>query len=416
MSDPGFGGYAALLAVPPRTRVVLSGLIARAPIAVLGFGMLFFAHDRTGSYAIGGAASGLAVAAMGVIGPFAGRIADRHGQRQILLASAVLHPLAVVGAVIVGDLGTIPLLIAFSALCGMTVAPVGAFMRARWSALVQDQGLLRTAFAIEAVADEVVWVFGPAIAALLASSVVSAGGLVLSGILGPAGAIFLRLMPEPFNTAHDGTAHQPFRLLRSLPFTVLLLMSLATGLCFGINDLTVISMATSDGVPALAGTVLTAYSIGSASGGFVFGALSPRFRSTPMLVGTCAALLLTWGALAFVPSIWWLYPVGIFAGASIAPFMIAVNHVAQSIVPGAIVTEALAWLTTLVIAGMSAGSLIGGVINDAGGPRDAFALVALIATVPLVLVLAFSFAFIRLPAAHGGEPATDLRGCVEYEE
>lgn len=226
MSDAGFGGYAALLAAPPRTRVVLSGLIARAPIA---------------------------------------------------------------GAVTFGDLGSVPLLILFSVVCGITVAPVGAFMRARWSALVQDQRLLRTAFAIEAVADEVVWVFGPAVAALLASSVVTSGGLVLSGILGPAGAIFLRLMPEPANTDHAEPAHEPFRLLRSAPFIVLLLMSFATGLCFGINGLTVISMATSDGVPALAGTVLTAYSVGSASGGIIFGAISPRFRSTPMLVGTCAA-------------------------------------------------------------------------------------------------------------------------------
>lgn len=407
MSNTGFGGYAALLAVAPRTRVVLSGLIARAPIAVLGFGMLFFVHDRTGSYAIGGAASGLAVAAMGFIGPFAGRVADRHGQRQILLASAVLHPVAIAGAVLFGDLGSIPLLIVFSVLCGMTVAPVGAFMRARWSALVQDAGMLRTAFAIEAVADEVVWVFGPAVAALLASSVVSSGGLVLSAILGPAGAIFLRLMPEPSNTEHAGTAHEPFRLLRSVPFVVLLLMSFATGLCFGINDLTVISMATSDRVPELAGTVLTAYSIGSASGGIIFGAISTRFRSTPMLVGTCAALLLTWGPLALVPSMWWLYPVGFFAGATIAPFMIAVNQVAHGMVPVGIVTEALAWLNTLVIAGMSLGSFFGGIINDGSGPREAFAFVALIAALPLVLVSAFSPAFMRLPAAGRGQTVVE---------
>lgn len=408
MSDTGFRGYGALLAVSPRTRVVISGLIARAPIAVLGFGMLFFAHDRTGSYAIGGAASGVAVAAMGFIGPFAGRVADRHGQRQILLASAVLHPLAVAGAVVFGNLGSVPLLIVFSALCGMTVAPVGAFMRARWSALVQDQGLLRTAFAIEAVADEIVWVFGPAVAALLASSVVPSGGLVLSGILGPAGAIFLRLMPEPSNTDHSETAHEPFRLLHSVPFIVLLLMSFATGLCFGINDLTVIAMATSDGVPALAGTVLTAYSIGSASGGIIFGAISPRFRSTPMLVGTCACLLVTWGCLALVPSMGWLYLVGLFAGAAIAPFMIAVNHVAHGIVPAVIVTEALAWLNTLVVAGMSIGSFFGGVINDGTGPRAAFGLVAAIAAVPLVLAVIFRPAFVPLPATFRSGAVPDL--------
>lgn len=80
---------------------------------------------------------------------------------------------------------------------------------------------------------------------------------------------------------------------------------------------------------------------------------------------------------------WWLYPAGV-------------------------VTEALAWLNTLVIAGMSVGSFAGGIINDGSGPRAAFAVVALIAAAPLVLVLAFRPAFTRLPAACGGEPAADV--------
>jgi MFS family permease len=367
--------------------MVIAGLLARTPIAVLGFGFLYFAHAQTGAYAIGGLTSGLAIASMGVVGPFAGRVADRRGQRQLLLLSAIAHPLAIAGAIAAGYLGLVIPLVVMSALCGATVAPVGAFMRARWSALVEDTFLLRTAFAIEAVADEIVWVFGPAVAAFIASGIAPAGGLVLSGILGPLGAILLRLMPDARRAPVTEGKHEPFRLLSSAPFLVLIAASFATGLGFGINDLSIVSMATTSGVPALAGTVLTVYSIGSASGGFIFGAISTRFRSRPMLIGTCIALFVTWAPLALAPNIWWFYPIGLFAGATIAPLMITVNHIAHQIVPAAIVTEALAWLTTLVIVGMSLGSFAGGLINDAAGPRAAFAVVACTSVVPLILVL-----------------------------
>jgi MFS family permease len=367
--------------------MVTAGLLARTPIAVLGFGFLFFSHASTGSYALGGLTSGLAIASMGLIGPLAGRVADRRGQRQLLLASSITHPLAIAGAIICGDLGSTIGLVVMSVFCGVTVAPVGAFMRARWSTIVEDAFLLRTAYAIEAVADEIVWVFGPAVAAFLAAGVTPAGGLILSGIVGPLGALFLRVMPDARPVANTGHVHRPAQLLRSAPFLVLLIASFATGIGFGINDLSIVSMATANGVPELAGTVLTAYSIGSASGGFLFGALSTRLRSRQMLVGTALALFVTWSALALAPGIWWFYPLGFLAGATIAPLMIAVNHIAHEIVAPAIITEALAWLNTLVICGMSVGSFAGGLINDAAGPHTAFLVVACTSAAPIVLVL-----------------------------
>ncbi|GAB3801018.1 MFS transporter [Humibacter antri] len=387
MSNLGFRAYGRLLSVPSRTLMVVAGLLARTPIAVLGFGFLFFAHASTGSYALGGLTSGLAIASMGLVGPLAGRVADRRGQRQLLLASAITHPLAIAGAVACGYLGSMVGLVIMSVFCGVTVAPVGAFMRARWSSIVEDTFLLRTAYAVEAVADEIVWVFGPAVAAFLAAGVAPAGGLILSGIIGPIGALFLRMMPDAKPASATEHVHRPGRLLRSAPFVILLVVSFATGIGFGINDLSIVSLATANGVPELAGTVLTAYSIGSASGGFLFGALSTRLGSRQMLVGTSLALFITWASLALAPGIWWFYPLGFFAGATIAPLMIAVNHIAHEIVPPTIITEALAWLNTLVICGMSLGSFAGGLINDATGPRTAFVVVACSSAVPILLVL-----------------------------
>ena len=404
MSNLGFRAYGRLLSVPSRTLMVVAGLLARTPIAVLGFGFLYFAHASTGSYALGGLTSGLAIASMGLVGPLAGRVADRRGQRQLLLASAITHPIAIAGAIACGYLGSMVGLVIMSVFCGVTVAPVGAFMRARWSAIVEDTFLLRTAYAIEGVADEIVWVFGPAVAAFLAAGVAPAGGLILSGIIGPLGALFLRMMPDAKPVAVTEHAHRPGQLLRSAPFVILLIASFATGIGFGINDLSIVSLASANGVPELAGTVLTAYSIGSASGGFLFGALSTRLGSRQMLVGTALALFVTWASLALLPGIWWFYPLGVLAGATIAPFFIAVNHIAHEIVSPAIITEALAWLNTLVICGMSLGSFTGGLINDAAGPRTAFVVVACAAAVPILLVL-LSLPVFKTAERHPAEEA-----------
>ena len=211
-------------------------------------------------------------------------------------------------------------------------------------------------------------------------------------------------MPDAKPVAVTEHAHRPGQLLRSAPFVILLIASFATGIGFGINDLSIVSLASANGVPELAGTVLTAYSIGSASGGFLFGALSTRLGSRQMLVGTALALFVTWASLALLPGIWWFYPLGVLAGATIAPFFIAVNHIAHEIVSPAIITEALAWLNTLVICGMSLGSFTGGLINDAAGPRTAFVVVACAAAVPILLVL-LSLRVFKTAERHPAEEA-----------
>ena len=49
MSNLGFRAYGRLLSAPSRTLMVVAGLLARTPIAVLGFGFLFFApRSKTG--------------------------------------------------------------------------------------------------------------------------------------------------------------------------------------------------------------------------------------------------------------------------------------------------------------------------------------------------------------------------------
>src|SRR5262249_43957245 len=76
----------------------------------------------------------------------------------------------------------------FGALAGCTLPSVGSMVRARWSVLLAGTGRLHTAVSLEAVADEIIFVVGPAFVTLLATAVYPApgGGAALAmGVAGP---------------------------------------------------------------------------------------------------------------------------------------------------------------------------------------------------------------------------------------
>src|SRR4051812_50050513 len=58
----------------------LASCVARLPMGALGLLLVLHTHDLTGSYARGGPASGVYLAALGVSGPALARLVDRPGQ------------------------------------------------------------------------------------------------------------------------------------------------------------------------------------------------------------------------------------------------------------------------------------------------------------------------------------------------
>ena len=258
----------------------------------------------------------------------------------------------------------------FRSVCvGGSIAPVGAFMRARWSGQLGATPLLQVAFSLEAIADELVWVFGPALAALVAGTISPSAGLVLSALFGTAGAIWLlrgadvAVIPPPTS----GPRHT-FRPWRSRRLVGVLLANAAVGVIFGVNDVTVVSWTTSIGAPQIAGLVLTAYSIGSVTGGFLMGLVPGRIPAYRLFVVSSLALGVFWGALSLAPNPYWLFPIGLFAGATITPFTISTNRVVHDAVSPTVFTEALAWVSAFVVGAMAFGSFIGGVVDEAGPP------------------------------------------------
>ncbi|MFD0518403.1 MFS transporter [Paractinoplanes durhamensis] len=107
----------------PGGRVLLSvGILARLGIGMTPLALLLLVQQTTGSYSAAGLTGGVYAISGATVSPIAGRLADRIGPAPILLATALLHPLALVGLVLVsrGGEAALPWIFVASAVAGAT--------------------------------------------------------------------------------------------------------------------------------------------------------------------------------------------------------------------------------------------------------------------------------------------------------
>ena len=147
--------------------------------------------------------------------------------------------------------------------------------------------------------------------------------------------------------------------------------------------------ATALAATALGGLFLSVNSLGSATGGAIFGGLSLRapierqFAITSGLM--IVPLLLHW----FVDAPFAFAAVAFVAGVAIAPSIACQSVLVSRLAPSHYATEAFTWSSTFIVSGLGAGMAIGGWLIEAAGPKAPFlAGAAVMAAVSLgVLVL-----------------------------
>jgi MFS family permease len=181
--------YAAVLRVPYARRTFTAALTARLSYGTVSLAVLLSVTRATGSYAVSGTVLSLFGAMTVFLMPARASLIDRHGPRRVLpvlstLYGALLSALAVLTwrpgapAVAVG---------LTAALAGCCAPPLGPSMRALWSELVTDRDLLQRAFSLDGVAEELLYVSGPALIATLGGFAPPAAGILLSVVLNVGG-------------------------------------------------------------------------------------------------------------------------------------------------------------------------------------------------------------------------------------
>jgi MFS family permease len=385
-----FRPYVSLFAVPGSLRFSFVGWLARLPMPMVGLGSVLLVAAETGSYGIAGAVSGTLALAASVFAPQWARVMDRRGQGVVL-------PWAMAGFLLFGVGFTVAVVtgapqwtwFALSGLTGACGPSIGALIRARWAAVL-DAERRQTAFALESVIDEVVFVVGPPLVTVLATLVSPPAGFLTGILIAVVGGLWLsrlRSTEPPLHEPEPGprTTRRPAALGKA----VLLVCAayIAVGAVFGAIDVVVVAFARAEGAAPLAGVALACYAGGSLVAGLVYGLLRLSGTLAGRFVGCAVAFALAAQGMLLIGSLGLLLPIAFLAGLTIAPVLISGTSLVESRVPRRALTEALSWTNTGLTLGVTAGSALAGMAVDAWGAQSAFAVPAMAAGLAGVVAL-----------------------------
>ncbi|MDR2896182.1 MAG: MFS transporter [Propionibacteriaceae bacterium] len=383
--------YLAILKIPGALAFSAAGLMARFGGAMVGIGTVLMIQALYQSYGQAGILAAANSVAWAVGTAILSHLVDRHGQRRIMLPTALVSAVALTALVVLALChAPIGWLIPCTIVAGFTGGSPGAMVRARWNYVLDDPRDLHTAFSLESSLDEITFAVGPVLATWLSTSVNPAAGLAGPIVLGAGGALVFyslratqpQIIPLP---AHS---HEHRRFLLAFPGIAMVLgVGALMGALFGSLDITVVAATTAWDVRPLSGLVLGVMSVGSAIGGLAYGArgwVSPLWRR--FTIGVCI-LGVTVCSLFFATNAWVLGVCGFVAGLAIAPTFINANALIGHLVPATRLTEGLAWLGTGIGIGVSIGSMTAGAIIDRFGFHGGFACVVVAGLLACVLGL-----------------------------
>jgi predicted MFS family arabinose efflux permease len=356
--------YRELLAAPDVRRVVSWGLIARMPMGMSALALVLLMRGAGYSYAVAGVASALNTAAAGIGAPVGGRLVDRNRASRVLVTYGALYGGALAWLFLAARGGApVGVLLVLAAVAGAATPPVGPTVRSLWPQLVPSAEQRVTAFALEATAQELIFVTGPLVVAVLTALVSSGFGVVGAGVAGALGAVGFastaairdrRPDPEhPDGARHLLAALGPRGVRRVLAF------SAGLGLAFGAVEVAIPAFAEHHGGRSLAGIALAAWSAGSLVGGLLAASTPPadphrRLRVVSALFAAALALPLFAGSVPALAAVMFL------AGLPIAPsFAITYNLIEAAAVRGT-EAEVFGWISTAVTAGIAVGTAAGG--------------------------------------------------------
>jgi MFS family permease len=379
--------YLGVWQMPGGRVLLIVGILARLGIGMTPLALLLLVQQTTGHYASAGVAGGVYALAGAVVSPVAGRIADRIGPSPVLLATAVLHPLALVGLLVAsrGGEAALPLIFAASALAGATYPPLTAAIRRAWTDATEAgtgrHQLRAAAMAAETSLFELVFVLGPMlVAAFVVITHDPASALISAAVATFAGTIWIARLPIMRHWRRHDTdeAARGLGPLRVGGFPALLACVGALGTAFGAAGVIVPAYAGQHGGgDSLGGVLLGVWGAGSAIGGILFGTRRPAMALPRQFAWLLAAVSASFLVLAAMPNPWALGAALVIGGATIAPALTVETNLVGRIAPAAMLNEAYTWVVTVSVAGSAAGGAIAGsIVDQPGGLPWAFVFAA----------------------------------------
>ena len=424
--------YARLFSIPGTKAFCASGAVARLPMSMMGLGIVLALNHMYDNWTIAGVMSAAYVLATAAVTPLYARLFDRFGQRKVGPVVLTVQVIVMLGFAFAALMRVpIPLLFVLAVVMGMTQFAFGALVRTRWAYVLDRAGkgeLLNTAYALESAIDEIVFIFGPILAAFLAASVhpvsqlfvptiaCAVGGAVFFALrdtqppvlreitvvaagtddadvrLAAGGAAGAAVSADHFDLDRLKTGDRDRRKRNVLTYAgvlPLLAVFIVFNMAFTAFDTSMTAVMKSLHLDSVLGVQLAMLAVGSCMGALVFGSRElrgSRWRHMIMflalmtvgfvVIHLCQGNLIVMGL------------VEILTGLTISPVFASGNLLVKETVPEESLTEGLSWVSTAGTMGASFGSMITGIVLDHFNPSVGLSLPAVFVgcSIPFALI------------------------------
>lgn len=379
-------GYLEILRARHAARLLAGTLVGRLPNATAAIAIVLFVRAEGGTYSLAGALAAVYGVANAVGQPVLGRLVDLHGQPRIQLPAAIASALAMTVFAAVG-VSPAPLAYAAVAAAGLLTPPLEGGLRALWPSVLRREDQVHTAYAMDAIAQEVMFTVGPLLVTLCVSLWSAQAAVLVLNVLGVLGALSVVLSPPSRAWRSAPREAHWLGALRSPGLVALLAAFLFIGMALGSITVAAVPYADGHGGDAVYGWLMAALGLGALAGGTVYGARrwagapERRLRVLVAFLAVCyLPLMLMPGAVAMVAL---TALAGVFLAPSIACAFVIVDRHA----PSGTVTEAFSWLVTTFTVGASVGTGLAGPVVQAGGALWGFAVPGAAGAVSLLVLL-----------------------------
>jgi predicted MFS family arabinose efflux permease len=401
-----FALYRELLAVRPIRRLLLVGMVARIPHSAAGVLLtLHIVLTLDQGYAAAGAAAAVMTIGIAVGAPWRGRRVDTVGLRTALIPSVVSE--TVIWSVVphVSYQWLLPLVF----VGGLLTLPIFSVVRQSLGVLA-DGDQRRTAFALDAITTEVVFMIGPAAGAIVATSGFTVLGLTIVGVSTSLAGLFLMWFNPPTRSAAQveecsaderhaaeaavvsaAPAHLQEAAAELAPAgargrtglrgkvahnfawftaTVAAVFAVAAGagMVLSGTDVGIVAALELGGNQREIGIVFFFWCAASVVGGLVYGAMHRPVSPILLLLGMAALTI----PMGFAHDTWALAFTAILPGLLCAPVLSSASEKVAELVVEERRGEAMGWYGSALTGGVALGAPLAGVFIDGTGPSGGF--------------------------------------------
>jgi predicted MFS family arabinose efflux permease len=251
----------------------------------------------------------------------------------------------------------------------------------------RDPKVLDTAYALDSVVQEVVWITGPLVVALVVSVSSPEVAVLFMAVVCVIGTVLFVRSPLARGRG-PRAAHEPRTAVLANPELRALMAPVALmGVGLGAIEVGIPSLALHAGSRPATGLLLAVWSLGSMTGGLWYGAyawrssLARRYRMLMVVAVAFSAPLIVARTI----------PEGmicaLLAGLTIAPVFSCQYALVGRVVSPGTENEAFTWVSAALVAGLATGSATGGALIAVGGVSAPFIFSCLATAVAAALSL-----------------------------